>query len=167
MGWTILGTRIPSATLRGLRPLVSLRGLRPLASLRGLRGNLLSDGLRTFTYECAASLKRSERDKLYRLTGAEYSTGEEFSYAYDPVGNPVFATPRGTNPVSACASWGRLSHCPHPHPDRHDRHHLRLRCGQPACQRGWGGLYLGRQSPPLRCEDFAPSFHFGDFVTSC
>jgi hypothetical protein len=28
-------------------------------------------------------------DKLYRLTDADYSTGEAFGYAYDPVGNPV------------------------------------------------------------------------------
>jgi hypothetical protein len=59
----------------------------------------------TYTYECAASLKRSERDKLYRLTGADYrstvltagSTGEAYAYTYDPVGNPVFATLRGTS----------------------------------------------------------------------
>jgi PKD repeat protein len=70
----------------------------------------------TYTYECAASLKRSERDKLYRLTGADYSTGEAFAYGYDPVGNPV----------SAYASRDRLPHRPHPHPDRHHRHHLRL-----------------------------------------
>jgi PKD repeat protein len=54
----------------------------------------------TYTYECAASLKRSERDKLYRLTDADYSSGESFAYGYDPVGNPVFATLRGTNPTS-------------------------------------------------------------------
>jgi PKD repeat protein len=43
----------------------------------------------TYTCECAASLKRSERDKLYRLTDADYSSGESFAYAYDRVGNPV------------------------------------------------------------------------------
>jgi hypothetical protein len=70
----------------------------------------------TYTYECTASLKRSERDNLYHLTGGDYCTGEEFSYAYDPVGNPV----------SAYASRDRLSHCPHPYPDGHYRHHLCL-----------------------------------------
>jgi YD repeat-containing protein len=55
-------------------------------------------------------------DKLYRLTGANYSSGESFAYAYDPIGNPV----------SACASRDRLPHRPEPHPDRHHRHHLRL-----------------------------------------
>jgi hypothetical protein len=33
-------------------------------------------------------------------------------------------------------------------------------------KRGWGGLYLGCQSSLQRCEDFAPSFHFGDFAPS-
>jgi len=31
-------------------------------------------------------------DSLYRLTGAEYSTGESFAYAYDPVGNRLSLT---------------------------------------------------------------------------
>ncbi len=54
----------------------------------------------TYTYECAASLKRSERDPLYRLTGAEYrstgltagSSGERFEYEYDAVGNRLALT---------------------------------------------------------------------------
>jgi PKD repeat protein len=75
-----------------------------------------------YTYECTASLKRSERDKLYRLTHVDYSSGESFAYGYDAVGNPV----------SSCASWGTLSHRPHPRPDRHDRHHVCLRPRQPA-----------------------------------
>jgi hypothetical protein len=52
----------------------------------------------TYTYECAASLEQGERDKLYRLTGADYSTGEEFSYAYDAVGNPVSLRFAGRTP---------------------------------------------------------------------
>jgi YD repeat-containing protein len=36
-------------------------------------------------------------DHLYRLTGADYSTGEQFQYAYDGVGNPVSTSLRGTN----------------------------------------------------------------------
>jgi PKD repeat protein len=60
----------------------------------------------TYAYECAASLKRSERDKLYRLTDADYraagltagSSGESSAYACDPVGNPVSAY------ASRCAS---------------------------------------------------------------
>jgi hypothetical protein len=51
----------------------------------------------TYTYKCEASLKRSGRDKLYRLTGADYrstgltagSTGEAFAYGYDTVGNLI------------------------------------------------------------------------------
>jgi YD repeat-containing protein len=35
-------------------------------------------------------------DKLYRLTDADYSSGERFGYEYDPVGNPVSAALRGT-----------------------------------------------------------------------
>jgi YD repeat-containing protein len=31
-------------------------------------------------------------DDLYRLTGADYSTGESFAYAYDPVGNRTVQT---------------------------------------------------------------------------
>ncbi len=31
-------------------------------------------------------------DYLYRLTGANYSTGESFAYAYDPVGNRTAQT---------------------------------------------------------------------------
>jgi RHS repeat-associated protein len=31
-------------------------------------------------------------DKLYRLTGADYSTGESFAYTYDPVGNRTVHT---------------------------------------------------------------------------
>jgi RHS repeat-associated protein len=31
-------------------------------------------------------------DKLYRLTGADYSSGEAFAYAYDPVGNRTVQT---------------------------------------------------------------------------
>ncbi|MEJ2556525.1 MAG: hypothetical protein P8186_09905 [Anaerolineae bacterium] len=52
----------------------------------------------TYTYECAASLKRSERDKLYRLTDADYSSGESFAYGYDPVGNPVSLRFAGRTP---------------------------------------------------------------------
>ncbi len=56
----------------------------------------------TYTYECAASLERSEKDPLYRLAGADHrsigltagSTGEGFEYAYDAVGNPVSAALR-------------------------------------------------------------------------
>jgi YD repeat-containing protein len=31
-------------------------------------------------------------DHLYRLTGADYSTGETFAYAYDAVGNRTVHT---------------------------------------------------------------------------
>ena len=31
-------------------------------------------------------------DSLYRLTGADYSTGESFAYTYDPVGNRLSLT---------------------------------------------------------------------------
>jgi YD repeat-containing protein len=79
MGWTILGTPIPSATLRGLRPLVSLRGLR---------GNLLSDSVRTFTYECAASLKQSERGAANRLTSVTSGTLTT-TFEYDGLPAPV------------------------------------------------------------------------------
>ncbi len=48
-------------------PFAMLRRLRPLALQRGLRGNLTNDGVRTYTYECAAYLKRSGRDAADRL----------------------------------------------------------------------------------------------------
>ena len=34
-------------------------------------------------------------DALYRLTGAEYSTGEYYHYTYDPVGNRLSLTTTG------------------------------------------------------------------------
>jgi RHS repeat-associated protein len=85
MGWTILGMPIPSATLRGLRPLVSLRGLR---------GNLLSDGVRTFTYECEASLKQSERGAANRLTSVTSGTLTT-TFEYDGLGNRTAQTVDG------------------------------------------------------------------------
>jgi hypothetical protein len=36
----------------------------------------------TYTYECIASLKRTERDNLYGPTGADYCAGEEFTDTY-------------------------------------------------------------------------------------
>jgi hypothetical protein len=36
-------------------------------------------------------------DHLYGLTGADYSTFEQFQYAYDGVGDPVSTSLRGTN----------------------------------------------------------------------
>jgi RHS repeat-associated protein len=68
MGWAILGMPIPSATLRGLRPLVSLRGLR---------GNLLSDGVRTFTYDAA--------NRLTSVTSGTLTT----TFEYDGLPAPV------------------------------------------------------------------------------
>jgi RHS repeat-associated protein len=38
-------------------------------------------------------------DSLYRLTGADYSSGEEFAYAYDAVGNMTALTATITNTV--------------------------------------------------------------------
>jgi hypothetical protein len=48
----------------------------------------LTTHLITYTYECVASLKQSERDKFYRLTGASHrsaglavgSSGASFAY---------------------------------------------------------------------------------------
>ena len=78
-------------------PFALLRGLRPLALQRGLCGNLTSDGVRTYTYECAASLKRSGRDAANRLTDVSPSGGlrpgppSAVSFAYD--GLPALVPP--------------------------------------------------------------------------
>jgi hypothetical protein len=85
----------------------------------------------TYTYECATSLKQSERDKLYRLTGASCrsaglavgSSGE--SFAYDAA--------------------NRLGY---------------FYEGSIVTDLDW-------DANPLRCEDFAPWFHFGDFAATC
>jgi YD repeat-containing protein len=54
-------------------------------------------------------------DDLYRLTGADYSTGESFAYAYDPVGNPV-----------SLRSQDELPYRPDAHPDLDHRDQLYL-----------------------------------------
>jgi YD repeat-containing protein len=64
----------------------------PSASLRGLRGNLLSDGVCTFTYECAASLKQSERGAANRLTSVTSGTLTT-TFEYDGLPAPVAHRP--------------------------------------------------------------------------
>ena len=51
----------------------------------------------TYTYPSTSPLDSARDeirtgDSLYRLTGAEYSTGEYYQYAYDPVGNRLSLT---------------------------------------------------------------------------
>jgi len=57
---------------------------------------VLTDTLTRTAYITAGSVSSATTrvitylyDDLYRLTGADYSSGESFAYAYDPVGNPV------------------------------------------------------------------------------
>jgi YD repeat-containing protein len=51
----------------------------------------------TVTWPIVSRVITYTYDPLYRLTGADYSTGEQFEYAYDEVGNPVSTSLRGTN----------------------------------------------------------------------
>jgi hypothetical protein len=46
-------------------------------------------GVVSQTYTTTTRVITYTYDKLYRLTDADYSSGETFAYAYDPVGNPV------------------------------------------------------------------------------
>jgi uncharacterized protein RhaS with RHS repeats len=72
------------------------------AAIRVITQTYTTTRVITYTYECAASLKHSERDKLYRLTGAGYSSGESFAYGYDPVGNPISLRFAGRTPPPLC-----------------------------------------------------------------
>jgi YD repeat-containing protein len=54
-------------------------------------------------------------DRLYRLTEADYSSGERFEYAYDAVGNPV-----------SLHSRDELPHCLHRHGGGHPGHDVHL-----------------------------------------
>jgi YD repeat-containing protein len=77
------------------------------------RTNYITAG--TSGYTTTARVITYLYDDLYRLTGADYSTGEAFAYAYDPVGNPV-----------SLRSRDELPHRPDAHPDLDHRDQLCL-----------------------------------------
>jgi YD repeat-containing protein len=76
-------------------------------------------------------------DGLYRLTEADYSTGEKFEYQYDAGGNPVSLRSRDELPHDLYR---------HHHPD--DGRNLLVRCGESVDKRRWCGLYLGPSWSP-------------------
>jgi YD repeat-containing protein len=55
-------------------------------SLPSLLSGKLPPAITFISYAYPSTLLRTG-DSLYRLTGAQYSTGESFAYTYDPVGN--------------------------------------------------------------------------------
>jgi RHS repeat-associated protein len=68
-------------------------------TVSGLGGSdtLTRTGYITVTWPIISRVITYTYGDLYRLTGADYSTGESFAYGYDAVGNPVSTALRGTN----------------------------------------------------------------------
>ena len=93
-------------------------------------------------------------DDLYRLTGADYSSGESFAYAYDAVGNRTAQTRTLTSTSVTTYTYECAASL--------------KRSGRDAANRltSVNGVAYTWDDNPLRCEDFAPSRCYGDFAAT-